>query len=102
MVLKKGKWNGQQVVPEAWITTISETTTTITGLNYSHLWWHLPFTKDGQVVKSICATGNGGQYILVFPDYDLVAVFTGKAYNSPDDKLPFSIVNRLILPSIKP
>ena len=102
LVLNKGQWNGQQVVPQAWIETIGQPETTITGLNYSHLWWHLPFQKDGLGVKSICATGNGGQYILVFPEYELVAVFTGKAYNSPDQRLPFSIVNRLILPSIKP
>jgi len=101
LIVNQGQWNGQQLVPENWINEISETKTQITGLDYSFLWWQLPFMKAGQRVATVCATGNGGQYIFAFPAYNLVAVFTGGAYNSPDDKLPFSIVNKVILSSIK-
>ena len=47
------------------------------------------------------ATGNGGQYIMIIPEMDLVAVFTGGAYNSQEDKLPFAIMKDIMLPSIK-
>lgn len=101
LVINKGKWGNQQLIPEAWITEIGKTKTQITGLDYSYLWWQLPFQKDGQRVETVCATGNGGQYILAFPNLNMVAIFTGGAYNSPNDKLPFSIVNKVILPATK-
>ena len=43
--------------------------------------------------------GNGGQYIFVIPKLDMVAVFTGGAYNSQDDKWPFAIMNQVFLPT---
>lgn len=100
LVLKRGEWEGKQLVPSSWIEEISFKKTQISGLDYSFLWWKLPFTKDDQKVDATCATGNGGQYILVFPEHNLVAVFTGGAYNSQEDKLPFAIVNKVILPSL--
>ncbi len=100
LVLKWGQWKGKQLAPAAWIEQISFRKTQISGLDYSYLWWKLPFKKNGKKVDATCATGNGGQYILIFPEYDLVAVFTGGAYNSQEDKLPFAIVNKVILPSL--
>ncbi|WP_176723360.1 serine hydrolase domain-containing protein [Roseivirga misakiensis] len=101
LILNKGTWMGKELIPAYWIEELATPKTKITGLNYSYLWWQLPFTKNGVLEPSICATGNGGQYILTFPELDLVAIFTGGAYNSPKDKLPFTVVNRIILPSIK-
>ncbi len=100
LVLKWGQWDRKQLVPASWIEQISFRKTQISGLDYSYLWWKLPFEKDSKKVDATCATGNGGQYILIFPEYDLVAVFTGGAYNSQEDKLPFAIVNKVILPSL--
>lgn len=100
LILKWGQWERKQLIPASWIEQISFRKTQISGLDYSYLWWKLPFEKDGKKVDATCATGNGGQYILIFPEYDLVAVFTGGAYNSQEDKLPFAIVNKVILPSL--
>jgi len=99
LVLNKGTWNGKQVVSEQWMTSSTTPITQITGIDYSFLWWNLPFLTHGKRTVSIAATGNGGQYILVFPEYDLVAVFTGSAYNSQEDKLPFAIVQDVLLPT---
>jgi CubicO group peptidase (beta-lactamase class C family) len=43
------------------------------------------------------ATGNGGQYIMVLPELDMVAVFTGGAYNSQENKLPFTLMNKVFM-----
>ncbi|MFY0592977.1 serine hydrolase domain-containing protein [Roseivirga sp.] len=100
LMLNKGNWQGEQLIPKEWIKEIASPKTKITGLDYSYLWWQLPFSKNDEKVPTICATGNGGQYILTFPKQKTVAIFTGGAYNSPNDKLPFTIVNKIILPSI--
>ena len=101
LILQKGNWDGQQIVSESWITTATAVHTQITGIDYGYLWWQFPFVVQGKRTDATLATGNGGQYIMVFPEQDMVIVFTGGAYNSQEDKLPFKIVSDLILPSVR-
>lgn len=99
LLLHKGQWQGQQVVSEAWVATSTKTTKRLSGLGYGFLWWNIPFEVAGTPVLATAAMGNGGQYIFVFPDFNLVAIFTGAAYNSKNDKLPFAILKDIILPT---
>ncbi|MDW3193684.1 MAG: serine hydrolase [Cytophagales bacterium] len=99
LILNKGKWQGKQVISEQWIQDATSSKTKITGINYGYLWWNLPFqTPQGRQVSKT-ATGNGGQYIMSFPELELVVIFTGGAYNSEKDKIPFAIVRDVILPT---
>lgn len=100
LVLNKGKWNGQQIVSEAWIAEATTPKTKITGIDYGYLWWNIPFMVNKRKITSKTATGNGGQYIIVVPEMDVVAVFTGGAYNSQEDKLPFAIMKDVFLPLV--
>lgn len=102
LVLQKGSWMGKQIVSEQWIAAATTPKTKITGIDYGYLWWNIPFPYHGKALISKTATGNGGQYIMVIPELDMVAVFTGGAYNSQEDKLAFAIVKDIILPSVRP
>ena len=43
--------------------------------------WHMsPLKVGGRTVPGYAATGNGGQVLLVIPEYDLAVVFTGGNY----------------------
>ncbi|WP_303317966.1 serine hydrolase [Flavivirga abyssicola] len=97
LILNKGKWNGKQVVSEKWIEKSTTPKTKITGIDYGYLWWNIPFKANGKIFASKTATGNGGQYIMVLPELDMVAIFTGGAYNSQEDKLPFVIMKDIFL-----
>ncbi|MEO1054640.1 MAG: serine hydrolase [Bacteroidota bacterium] len=99
LILNKGRWRGQQIVPEKWIAEATAPQTAITGIQYGYLWWTIPFRVNGKAVISKTATGNGGQYIVVIPEMNMVAVFTGGAYNSQEDKLPFAIVKDVLIPT---
>ncbi len=99
LILNKGKWNGQQIVSPEWIQEATTPKTKITGIDYGYFWWNIPMKGKNGMILSKTATGNGGQYIMVFPSMNLVAVFTGGAYNSPEDKIPFAIMNNVLLPS---
>ena len=99
LVLDGGRWDGRQIVPSAWIRESTSPKTQITGIAYGYFWWELPLTANGKTFRTIAATGNGGQYILVIPDLELVTVFTGGAYNSQEDKLPFAIVQDVFIPT---
>ncbi|KAA1247954.1 serine hydrolase [Aquimarina sp. RZ0] len=99
LVLNKGRWNEKQLVSKEWIEEATTPKTKITGIDYGYLWWNVPFIVDDKVIISKTATGNGGQYIMVVPALDMVAVFTGYAYNSQEDKLAFAIMNDIFLPT---
>ena len=99
LILNNGKWNEKQIVSKKWIEESTTTKTKITGIDYGYLWWNIPFKVNEKVIVSKTATGNGGQYIMIFPKLDMVAVFTGGAYNSQEDKLPFAIIKNVFLPT---
>lgn len=97
LVLNNGQWEGEQLISEEWIAETSKTQTQITGIDYGLLWWKIPFRVNDQTFIALSATGNGGQYIFIFPELNLIAVFTGGAYNSPDDKVPLAVVRDIFL-----
>ena len=101
LILNKGEWNGVRIVSEKWIEESTTPKTKITGLDYGYLWWNIPFNANKKRMMSKTATGNGGQYIMIIPELEMVAVFTGGAYNSKEDKLAFAIMQDVILPSIE-
>ena len=102
LVLQGGVWNGQSLVPRAWIEQSTNEHTRIDGGKpYGYLWWRLLVPFRGSDVSAIFAGGNGGQYIFVVPELELVAVFTGGNYNSRRAQRPFQIMNKYILPAIQ-
>jgi CubicO group peptidase (beta-lactamase class C family) len=99
LVLQEGQWEGEPLISASWIREATSPKTKITGIDYGYLWWNFPFKVGETTLYGKLATGNGGQYIMVFPTLEVVMVFTGGAYNSQEDKLPFVLVNRVFLPA---
>lgn len=100
LVLNKGMWKENQIVSKKWIEESTTPKTKITGVDYAYLWWNIPFLTQEKTLIAKAALGNGGQYILILPERNMVAVFTGNAYNSQEDKVPFSIMKNVLLPTI--
>jgi len=100
LLLNDGRWNGKEIVSPLWVSELKTNQTKLAGMEYGYLWWNIPLKHKNQLLNSITATGNGGQYIIAVEEFDLVVVFTGGAYNSQQDKLPFAIMNNVIIPSI--
>ena len=99
LILNKGKWNDKQIVSEEWVNESTTIKSKISGNDYAYLWWNIPFKLNERLTISKTASGNGGQYIIVIPEIDMVAVFTGGAYNSQDAQLPFEIMNKIFIPT---
>jgi CubicO group peptidase (beta-lactamase class C family) len=83
LYLNGGKWNGKQLINEAWVkasTTphvqIDETT------EYGYLWWLKSYKSGTRSHASYFMTGNGGNKIWVFPELDMVVVITATNYNT--------------------
>ncbi len=84
LFLNGGRWQGKQIVSEEWV---KESTKQHVGAGllpasepangYGYQWWLGSFRVRGRVVRGYSAQGLGGQFIFVFPDLQMVAVFTG-------------------------
>jgi CubicO group peptidase (beta-lactamase class C family) len=91
--LDGGVWRGRRIVDASWVAQstkpaihISPATTGLSAEAFGNYYyeadealaWHLTDVRVGETVhRGYLAAGNGGQVLVVFPDFDLVAVFTG-------------------------
>jgi CubicO group peptidase (beta-lactamase class C family) len=94
--LDGGVWRGRRIVSRDWVErstspriTISPETTGLSEEEFQNFYapgvdgyaWHRYGVRVGErVVESYEANGNGGQLLVVVPEYDLVVVFTGANY----------------------
>jgi len=102
MVLQGGTWEGKRIISSEWIAAAtSEKTQYPSGQKYGYLWWIRQVTANGKVVNMHYANGNGGQYIFIVPEIDLVVVFTGENYNSSKSRLPFDLMENYVFPSVR-
>ena len=76
LYLHNGKWDDKQVLPENWVeTTLAKPVDTGSPwFKYSFQWWLMPYGNDH---TALLASGLGGQRMIVLPELDIVAVFTG-------------------------
>jgi len=80
-----GMWNEQRILPEGWVAATMEPAIQVPGevFSYGYQWWLLPY--EGETHSWVyTGLGYGGQRLLVIPEYDLIAVFTGwNIYDKP-------------------
>ena len=95
LFLRKGNWNGKQVVPSAWVAESTKAQARVgndrfteagpdnpwNGEGYAYCWWVDGF---GVPAKSFSARGAMAKYIVIFPELELVLVYLNHA-EPPDD-----------------
>ena len=102
LYLQQGMWDGQQLVSEAWVETSTTDKLQVNNqqLWYAYLWWNESRPYGDGSMAYYYAQGNGGQYIAVFPELELVVVFTGSNFNSSlTYELPNEMMDDYILPA---
>ncbi len=78
MYMDNGKWQEKQIISESWVTK----TFRMEDGDYGYLWQERIFEANGKKYSSYQASGNGGQKINIWPELDMITVFTGGNYNS--------------------
>ena len=75
LFLQNGKWDGKQIISPDWVKD-SLTPHMDLGQNakYGLKWWLYPYGKDNKML-AWSGNGFGGQFPIVLPEYDMVAVF---------------------------
>ncbi len=110
LYLQDGSLRGRQIIPASWVMYSLTPSTDLDhpnawgswqNYNYARLWWLGQFS--GQ--DSFMGYGYGGQFVIVFPELDLIVVTTAPSEVSPDRSTEqewaiFELVNRFIMPSI--
>ncbi|MEL7373679.1 MAG: serine hydrolase, partial [Pseudomonadota bacterium] len=104
LYLDGGVWRGERLISAEWVeaSTQKHATSNLYGEDFGYLWRMIDREVNGKPVRSFEAWGNGGQFIMVFPAFDLVAVFTGENYGKlPEMERPFELIDRYILPAMQ-
>ncbi|MCP4981315.1 MAG: serine hydrolase [Gammaproteobacteria bacterium] len=90
LMLHDGRWNGRQVVPQAWIRVSSERHMeqnrpkwSLEGIyGYGYHWWHGNFKGEYGDFSAIAGVGYGGQRVYIIPERKLViTIFAGNYGN---------------------
>jgi len=88
--LNGGVWNDKQINSADWVEKSSTRYGNNTGIripiedsgknDYGYTWWISELDHKGRKTKMFRANSWGGQAIVVFPEPDMVVVFTGGNY----------------------
>jgi CubicO group peptidase (beta-lactamase class C family) len=104
LYLHDGMWDGNQIVSKDWVKqSLAPYIVAEEGFKYGYKWWLRPRTdRQGYIWM---ARGFGGQQLIVFPEENLIAVFTGweilKEEGSGDLKILSQLLSAVRAPSCR-
>ena len=99
LIMNKGKWQGQQLIPEAFITRATSPLVLSYGTSYyGFFWWVEDFKVGEKTYHCVEGRGAGGQFIFMFPELDLITVITShdKGMGNMLQTLPQKIIPAFI------
>jgi CubicO group peptidase (beta-lactamase class C family) len=109
LVLRRGRWNTTQVVPESWITESTRPLVTpayrLGGRqsSYGYLWWLYTLTGSTPDASTadlvIAASGAQGQWLFIVPKHDLVVAINAGITSGPDPALDLMFAT--IIPAMR-
>lgn len=117
LVKNNGVWQGKQIVSAQWLRASTTATISIPDFSfvklsrnkmatpqpayYGYYWYNEKIKAQGYTEDVVFASGNGGQYIMIIKDMDLVVVFTQGNYNNWKAKRAFDLLAKYIIPGCK-
>lgn len=77
LVMNEGRWSDQQLLGPGFVKRATDRLyTNKQGTSYGFFWWRHDMAVGDRRIDCISGRGAGGQFILMFPELDLVAVIT--------------------------
>jgi CubicO group peptidase (beta-lactamase class C family) len=101
LMIQNGEWDNNSIVSKEWIvkSTSRHGEMIGSGVDYCFLWQKGETIIEDQIISAYWASGNGGQYIIIIPKFEMVVVFTGGNYDSELANQPFFMLTNYILPA---
>jgi CubicO group peptidase (beta-lactamase class C family) len=79
----QGRWQGKSVIAANWIAAmLTPRAVPRENTEYGYQIWRFRFPVQGRDEWVWAMSGNGGNYVFVAPQFELVAVVTSSAYNN--------------------
>ena len=76
LFLQNGKWEGEQLISSDWVKASVTPAVSVSGtVKYGYKWWLYEYGSNAKYAWA--GSGFGGQWPVVIPEYNIVAVFTG-------------------------
>ena len=103
LLVKRGQWNGQSIINPEWIQeSFTPRTQVREGTRYGYQWWNMRFQlANGEDYWLWAAAGNGGNYLFIDQNRELVVLITSQAYNtSYGHSQSQEIMREFILPTL--
>ncbi|MEO7911284.1 MAG: serine hydrolase, partial [Roseiflexaceae bacterium] len=99
LYLQNGMWNGQQLVPEAWVAAAS--TTQVSNPNEPNIDWRQGYGYQFWRCRHGAYRGDGafGQYCVIMPEQDAVLAITSGLGNMQP---PLDLIWEHLLPAMQP
>jgi CubicO group peptidase (beta-lactamase class C family) len=89
LYINNGRYGDTQIFPDTWAGRSTRSRSQVTSYyNYGYQWWR--FSNNADVLSTLqkrqmfFAWGEGGQFIFVAPEHDLVIVTTAGNYNNDE------------------
>ena len=104
LYLHNGMWNDRQVIAPTWVAESTDRHVDFGQsewrLSYGYFWWRIRLDVGTPLgVELFCALGNYGQAIYVFPELDMIVVFTmGRPSGQGHDE-QLDALKRFIIPA---
>ncbi len=83
--LSGGSWNGNQLISTSWVDASTTMSIPLVGdyrtlYGYGYNWWLGRSQYGERKIDYFRAGGWGGQNIYVYPEFDMIVVFTAGGY----------------------
>jgi len=99
LYLHDGMWDGKQIMSADWIKqSLTPVIDAEDGMKYGFQWWLIPHGEPQHLAWA--CLGFGGQRLLVFPEDDLIMVFTGWKILGNGDTFDTRDVMQRLLPGV--
>ncbi len=102
LYMNQGKWNGKQLISSGLVNESVQTHIyTEAPYGYGYQFWTLVDTVNNQLIKTIEATGNGGQKIEINRAENLILVITAGNYDTHNlKKFSYDVYLDFVYPAI--
>ena len=88
LIIQNGMWDNKRIISEEWLGRALHPSVFIDewDVNYGFQWWRprVIHPETQKRLEPYMAGGRGGQWLMVYPEQNIVLVVTGGNYNSED------------------
>ena len=104
LYLNGGTWNGRRLVDADWIrASVARHATFGPNHDYGYAWHLHTYRVQGRDYRAYSAEGNGGQFVIVVPELELVVGINAGSYRQFDVWYPLQdLVRDYIIPAALP